>query len=176
MIEVGTLVHYHGSIEALHGQTFTVARHCCDGTRHVLNGDAVLRHVRAASITPVDQPDPRAELERAIAAELPVMITYVAADGEWTTRTIEPYELTETRTGEQLVRAMDRRSGETRSFRLDRIHALNVMPGGVFLLDHTPIRERAALARIRAEIREVDPVGYGYDGMRWTPDSPIPVL
>lgn len=176
MIEIGTLVRYHGSIEALHGQTFRVALHCCDGTRHVLDGDAVLRHVRAASITPIDQPDPHAELSRAIAAEQPVMITYVAADGEWTTRTIEPYELTETPAGHLLVRAMDRRSGEPRSFRLDRIEALNVMPGGVFLLDHTGPRERAALARLRAEIRDVSPIGYGHDGMRWTPDSPIPVL
>ena len=57
----------------------------------------------------------------AIGAERPVVITYVAASGERTTRTIEPYEFAPTGEGHLIVRAMDRRSGMPRSFRLDRI-------------------------------------------------------
>lgn len=68
-------------------------------------------------------------LEGAIAGERPVLITYVAEDGERTTRTIEPYEISATARGDLIVRAMDRRSGEPRSFRLDRIQMLNVRDG-----------------------------------------------
>ncbi|MDX3110150.1 WYL domain-containing protein [Nonomuraea angiospora] len=173
MYEIGTQVRYHGSIVSLHGQTLTVVGHCHGGERHVLVGDAgTVRHARTASLTPLDAPDPCAELEQAIAAEQPVIITYVDADGEWTTRTIEPYELFRTRYGDLIVRAMDRLRGEPRSFRLDRIEALRPFPG-VRVLDQPAPSERAALARIRAEIREIAPSGYGNDQARWIPGDPI---
>ncbi len=96
MYEVGTMVRYHGSLERHHGETFMVVRHCCGGTRYTLDGDHLLRHIRHVSVSPLDGPDVRADLTRAIADQRPVMITYVAGDGVWTTRTIEPYELAET--------------------------------------------------------------------------------
>lgn len=178
MYEIGSQVTYHGSIEALHGETFTVARHCCGESRYTLDGIRVLHHVRHVSITPVlaDGADFHTDLERAIAAERPVLITYVAADGEWTTRIIEPYELTETRTGHPIVRAMDRLRREPRTFRLDRFIALDVMPGGFHLDRPAGEQERIALARIRAEIADIDPYGYGRDAMRWTPSCPVPAL
>lgn len=69
-------------------------------------------------------------LEAAIADERPVAITYRAASGDRTTRTIEPYEIVPVGEGHVICRAMDRRSGEPRSFRLDRIELLTVRPGG----------------------------------------------
>lgn len=78
-------------------------------------------------------------LEGAIESERPVAITYVDAFGDRTTRTIEPYEIAATSEGNLICRAMDRRSGEPRSFRLDRIEVLTVRPGGFEI-------ERPALA------------------------------
>lgn len=173
MYEIGTQVRYHGSIDSLHGETLTVVGYCHGGERHVLVGDVgTVRHARTASLTPLGSPDLRADLEQAISAEQPVIITYVDADGEWTTRTIEPYELFRTRHGDLIVRAMDRLRGEPRSFRLDRIEALRAFPG-VHLLDRPAPSERAALARIRAEIAQIAPSGYGGDSARWMPGDPI---
>lgn len=43
-----------------------------------------------------------------------------------TVRTIEPYQIATTKAGEIIIRAMDRESGEARTFRLDRIHAYTI--------------------------------------------------
>jgi predicted DNA-binding transcriptional regulator YafY len=169
--EIGTEVQYHGSIERYEGEFFTVV--ACYGDRYRIRGPVTLTNVRHASITPVEQAATREELEDAIAAEQPVMITYVSADGEWTTRTIEPYELFRTRHGDLIVRAMDHLRGAPRSFRLDRIDTLTHLPGAFRLDRESADRERAALARIRAEIREVASHGYGHDAARWTPGDPI---
>ncbi|TDB76795.1 WYL domain-containing protein [Actinomadura sp. KC216] len=80
-------------------------------------------------------------LEAAIAHERPVQITYVAADGERTTRTIEPYEMAVTRRGNAICRAMDRRSGEPRCFRLDRIELLTVLHGGFEIARHVGVTD-----------------------------------
>ncbi|MEU1736483.1 WYL domain-containing protein [Streptosporangium sp. NPDC020145] len=174
MYAIGTQVTYHGSIEALHGVTFTVIRH--DGDRYTLDGIRVLHHVRHASISPAeDGARFHTELERAIADTTPIMLTYVAGDGTWTTRTIEPYELAWTHAGYLIVRAMDRLRREPRTFRVDRIEYLDVLPGGFHLDRPAAELERMALARIRAEIAEISP-GYFGDQMRWTPDSPVLAL
>jgi hypothetical protein len=192
-------------------------------------------------------------IEAAIQAERPLLITYVAADGERTTRTIEPYELAATRSGFFIVRSMDRRSGAPRSFRLDRIEYVSVMSGSFVLqrpAERVPVEmpeilvryhgshdghhgvmrllgvcgcarcadsgeryrlaevgghrcavkcvrarsvsaltdeeiaarraeaaaeaaQEAALARIRAEIAQVEPAGYCGDAVRWTPGDHI---
>ncbi|WP_433225520.1 WYL domain-containing protein [Actinomadura formosensis] len=77
-------------------------------------------------------------LEGAIAAERPVTITYEAASGDRTTRTIEPYEIAVSARGDLFCRAMDRRSGAPRSFRLDRIVLLSVRDGEFTLDRHAP--------------------------------------
>lgn len=172
MYEIGTQVRYHGSIEDYHGEFFTIAARYSGLYR--LHGSATLTNVRHASITPIEQAAIREDLEQAITATQPVMITYVDADGEWTTRTIEPYELFRTRHGDLIVRAMDRLRGEPRSFRLDRIEALDAFPGARLLDQPAPsvaASERAAFARIRAEIAMVAEVGY--DDARWMPGDPI---
>jgi|GEM_PF-4164749 len=119
-----------------------------------------------------------AMISDAIRAERPLQITYRAADGEITERVIEPYELDITRAGHVIVRAMDRRSGAPRSFRVDRF--IRVTPtSGPFLLGGAA--DRAALQRVRAQIADIDPDGFdsaadihlGPDAMRWTPDCPV---
>jgi predicted DNA-binding transcriptional regulator YafY len=70
-----------------------------------------------------------ATLTRLITAldkQQPVTITYTKADGSETIRTIEIYNVIVSQAGDILVRAMDRETGETRSFRLDRIQTYTV--------------------------------------------------
>lgn len=59
----------------------------------------------------------------------PITITYTKADGTETIRTIEIYDLTVTKTGNVTVKAMDRQSGESRTWRLDRIVSYTVHAG-----------------------------------------------
>lgn len=65
-------------------------------------------------------------LLRAADRHHPVTITYTKADGSETIRTIEIAECRTTKQGAIILRAMDRTSGELRTFRLDRIQAYTV--------------------------------------------------
>ncbi|WP_370665417.1 WYL domain-containing protein [Streptomyces sp. IBSBF 2507] len=65
-------------------------------------------------------------LIKALDAKHPVTITYTKADGTETIRTIEIYDVTVSAAGDILLKAMDRETGESRSFRLDRIEAYTV--------------------------------------------------
>lgn len=67
-----------------------------------------------------------ARITKAARREQPVTITYTKADGTETVRTIEPTGLKTTKAGDTLILAMDRLSGEKRSFRLDRVSAYTV--------------------------------------------------
>ena len=60
-------------------------------------------------------------LIKALDAKHPVTITYIKADGTETIRTIEIYDITVSAAGDILIKAMDRETGEARSFRLDRL-------------------------------------------------------
>jgi predicted DNA-binding transcriptional regulator YafY len=60
-------------------------------------------------------------LIKALDANHPVTITYVKADGTTTVRTIELYDIAVSAAGDILLKAMDRETGEARSFRLDRL-------------------------------------------------------
>ena len=62
-----------------------------------------------------------ADFYRAMDRQHPVTITYIKADGTETIRTVEPYEIRTTGKGDVIVKAMDRQSGESRTFRIDRI-------------------------------------------------------
>ena len=67
-----------------------------------------------------------AKLHRAVRKAQPVTVSYVKADGEETVRTVEPTALKTTKAGDVIVQAVDRKSAETRSFRLDRITAYTI--------------------------------------------------
>lgn len=59
----------------------------------------------------------------------PITITYVKADGTETLRTIEIYDITVTKAGNVTLLAMDRQTGESRTWRLDRITAYTIHAG-----------------------------------------------
>lgn len=168
MYEIGTRVRYHGSMAAYHGEIFVIGRLCCDGARYVIVGSETLRHVRHMSIAPVTEVDPIDQLEAAIEAQRPVMITYVAGDGAWTTRVIEPHSITYSDAGHASVRAYDRLRSAIRAFRGDRIQDLTVLPDAFRSDPSDDGRERAALARIRAEIDLIPDHNY-VDAAHWTP-------
>lgn len=60
-------------------------------------------------------------LIKALDAKHPVTITYIKADGSETIRTIEIYDIVVSAAGDILLKAMDRETGEQRSFRVDRL-------------------------------------------------------
>jgi predicted DNA-binding transcriptional regulator YafY len=62
-----------------------------------------------------------ADMYRAMDRQHPVTLTYIKADGTETIRTIEIYDVRTTKAGRVTLKAMDRQSGESRTFRIDRI-------------------------------------------------------
>jgi predicted DNA-binding transcriptional regulator YafY len=65
-------------------------------------------------------------LIKALDAKHPVTITYTKADETVTVRTIEVYDIVVSAAGDILLKAMDRETGESRSFRLDRLVSYTV--------------------------------------------------
>lgn len=72
------------------------------------------------------------DLCRAQDRRQPVTITYTKADGTETVRTIEIYDIRTTKAGDIIVKAMDRQSGESRTFRVDRIVAYTRHTGATY--------------------------------------------
>jgi predicted DNA-binding transcriptional regulator YafY len=70
--------------------------------------------------------DTREIFDRVISRHRPVTISYVRENGSTTVRTIEAYEIKETKAGNLIVRAMDRETGESRSWRLDRMTSYTI--------------------------------------------------
>lgn len=60
-------------------------------------------------------------LIRALDKQQPVTITYTKADGTETIRTVELYDIVISAAGDILLKAMDRETSESRTFRLDRL-------------------------------------------------------
>lgn len=56
----------------------------------------------------------------------PVTISYADKDGNLSVRTIEVYSANRSKAGNRYFKAMDRETGESRSWRLDRINAYTV--------------------------------------------------
>ena len=65
-------------------------------------------------------------LIKALDAKHPVTITYVKADGTETIRTIEIQDFVISQAGDILIKALDRETGEMRSWRLDRLVSYTV--------------------------------------------------
>jgi predicted DNA-binding transcriptional regulator YafY len=65
-------------------------------------------------------------LIKALDAKHPVTITYTKADGTQTIRTIEIFNVFVSSAGDIVLRAMDRETGEMRSFRIDRIQTYTI--------------------------------------------------
>jgi predicted DNA-binding transcriptional regulator YafY len=62
----------------------------------------------------------------ALDKQQPVTITYLKADGSTTVRTIEIFDVIVSNAGDILIKAMDRESGEARSWRIDRLVSYTV--------------------------------------------------
>ncbi|MEU1373008.1 WYL domain-containing protein [Streptomyces triculaminicus] len=62
-----------------------------------------------------------ADMARAMDRRHPVTITYTKADGTETVRTIEIYDIRTTKAGDIVIKAMDRQSRDSRTFRVDRL-------------------------------------------------------
>ncbi|MGW7440594.1 WYL domain-containing protein [Streptomyces sp. NPDC054849] len=65
-------------------------------------------------------------LLKAMDRKHPVTISYVKADGSVTLRTVEVYDVRTTKAGDIILKAMDRESGESRTWRLDRIQSYSI--------------------------------------------------
>ncbi|MBH1939137.1 WYL domain-containing protein, partial [Streptomyces sp. AV19] len=66
------------------------------------------------------------DLSRAMDRRQPVTITYTKADGTETVRTIEIYDIRTTKAGHITLKAMDRQSSGSRTFRIDRLISYTV--------------------------------------------------
>lgn len=62
----------------------------------------------------------------AIDQRVPMTLVYSKADGSLTARKVEPYGVEISAEGATFMRVMDRRTGEPRCFRLDRIHGYSL--------------------------------------------------
>lgn len=80
------------------------------------------------------------DLARAMDRRQPVTITYAKADGTETVRTIEVYDILTTKAGDLIVKAMDRQSGASRTFRLDRLVSYTVHRRSAYTLPVTDTR------------------------------------
>lgn len=65
-------------------------------------------------------------LIKALDAKHPVTITYTKADDTITVRTVEIFDILVSAAGDILLKAMDRETGEARSFRLDRLASYTI--------------------------------------------------
>jgi hypothetical protein len=87
-----------------------------------------------------------------------VTLTYTKADGSETVRTIEITDVTTSKAGDVLIKAMDRDSRELRTWRLDRIDAYTVHTTG-YVCDHTAASAPAGhgLAAATARVAQLTP-------------------
>jgi predicted DNA-binding transcriptional regulator YafY len=77
----------------------------------------------------------------------PVTITYIKADDTTTVRTIEIYDFLVTQAGDIVIKAMDRETGESRTFRLDRVTAYTVHRSATYaVIRDEPQDEKSAAA------------------------------
>lgn len=87
-----------------------------------------------------------ADLYRAMGRQHPVTITYTKADGSETIRTIEIYDIRTTSKGFVTVKVMDRETGKSRCFRVDRLVAYTIHRTAYLVARETPATTRPAVA------------------------------
>jgi predicted DNA-binding transcriptional regulator YafY len=100
-------------------------------------------------------------LIKALDAKHPVTITYVKADGTETIRTIEIYDIVISAAGDIVLKAMDRETGESRSWRLDR------------LVSYTTHRTQYTVARPAADDKPARTTGLATVTVLYPVDCPI---
>jgi predicted DNA-binding transcriptional regulator YafY len=86
-------------------------------------------------------------VKRAMRERRTLVIVYTRENGSETVRTVEPFTTTRNKTtGDRYVRAMDRQSKESRTFRLDRITAYALGPADSHRLEAPLPRSERSLA------------------------------
>ncbi len=70
-----------------------------------------------------------ADMYRALDARRPVTLTYTKKDGTETVRTVEIYDIRTPKAGHVMLRAMDRQTGEARSFLIAGIRTYTIHRG-----------------------------------------------
>lgn len=68
------------------------------------------------------------DIVRAMREQRFLAVDYTRVNGSTTVRIVEPYAITRNKRGDRFVRVMDRKTGETRTLRLDRINAYALGP------------------------------------------------
>lgn len=106
-----------------------------------------------------------ADFYRAADQRRAVTITYLKPDGTETVRTLEIQDIRTTSTGRIVIRALDRETGDGRTFRLDRIGAYTVSRSG-YTLDHTEATPRASRSTIVRSTSQLVALELGRD--YWT--------
>ncbi|MFI6530502.1 WYL domain-containing protein [Streptomyces uncialis] len=97
-------------------------------------------------------------LIKALDSSHPVTITYTKADSTITIRTIEIYDINITAAGDITIKAMDRESGESRTFRLDRITAYTTHRTAYTITRSTTDETKARTAHGLATVTVLYPV------------------
>lgn len=95
------------------------------------------------------------DLHRAWDRHHPLTITYTKADGAETIRTIEIYDIHTTSKGDVVIKAMDRQTSESRTFRVDRIQTYTVHRTAYVIQRPTPT---AADLGIRVTVNTPDEI------------------
>lgn len=121
------------------------------------------------------------DLEIAILLHRPVTIDYESAAGERSVRTVEPFEIV-LNAKHPFFRAMDRRSGDYRSFRFDRLAAYrmsnargrNRVPRPVSRLDSETVSETTSPEVVSPA--DLDAEWGAWLESQYDPDAPIPYL
>lgn len=103
----------------------------------------------------------------------PLFVRYTRENGSHTSRTVEPYMLTRSKAGNRYVRVVDRKTGESRTLRLDRINAYGLGPADGFrLLTEAQIHltpEDDAAYRAWSDDRQQEYVNHAFDA--WQDDQ-----
>jgi predicted DNA-binding transcriptional regulator YafY len=95
-------------------------------------------------------------VKRAMRLHRPMTLSYTRANGSDTVRTIEPYALTRNAAGDLYVRAMDRESGQSRTWRLDRMVAYTEHRTAFLVPVPEPKSEASRVTAVRvAEVEQV---------------------
>jgi predicted DNA-binding transcriptional regulator YafY len=93
-----------------------------------------------------------ARLIKALDVKHPVTITYTKADDTTTLRTVEIFDIVVSAAGDILLKAMDRETGEARSFRLDRLVSYTIHRTAYVVArpvaDDKPARTTSGLATV----------------------------
>lgn len=100
-------------------------------------------------------------LIKALDAKHPVTITYVKADGTTTVRTIELFDIVISNAGDILLKAMDRETGESRSFRIDPDRLISyTVHRSAYVITRPAVDDKPARTTGLATVTVLYPVDY----------------